>query len=85
MKLHIMSLHELTHLLDYTMPGIKSMLASWNEGNRKDKLSDFGEQFWHYDNIRCLSEAEFTKQYMNWAKEKKYHQSQDKAVAIYAI
>jgi len=85
MKLHIMSLHELTHLLDYTMPGIKSMLASWNEGNRKDKLSDFVEQFWHYDNIRCLSEAEFTKQYMNWAKEKKYHQSQDKAVAIYAL
>ena len=27
MKLHIMSLHELTHLLDYTMPGIKGMLA----------------------------------------------------------
>ena len=39
MKLHVTSLHELTHLLDYTMPGIKTMLASWNEGNRKDKLS----------------------------------------------
>ena len=80
-----MSLHELTHLLDYTMPGIKGMLASWNEGNRKDKLSDFVERFWHYDTITCLSETEFIKQYMSWAKEKKYHQSQDKAQAIYAL
>ena len=85
MKLHIMSLHELTHLLDYTMPGIKGMLASWNEGNRKDKLSDFVEHFWHYDNITCLSETEFIEQYTIWAKEKKYHQSQDKAAAIYAL
>lgn len=85
MKLHIMSLHELTHLLDYTMPGIKGMLASWNEGNRKDKLSDFAERFWHYDTITCLSETEFIKQYISWAKEKKYHQSQDKAQAIYAL
>lgn len=85
MKLHIMSLHELTHLLDYTMPGIKGMLASWNEGNRKDKLSDFVERFWHYDTITCLSETEFIKQYTFWAKEKKYHQSQDKAQAIYAL
>jgi len=85
MKLHIMSLHELTHLLDYTMPGIKGMLASWNEGNRKDKLSDFVERFWHYDRITCLSEAEFIEQYTIWAKEKKYHQSQDKAAAIYAL
>ena len=85
MKLHIMSLHELTHLLDYTMPGIKSMLASWNEGNRKDKLSDFVERFWHYDTITCLSETEFIKQYTFWAKEKKYHQSQNKAEAIYAL
>lgn len=85
MKLHIMSLHELTHLLDYTMPRIKGMLASWNEGNRKDKLSDFVERFWHYDTITCLSETEFIKQYMSWAKEKKYHQSQDKAQAIYAL
>ncbi len=85
MKLHIMSLHELTHLPDYTMPGIKRMPASWNEGNRKDKLSDFVERFWHYDNITRLSEKEFIEQYTLWAKEKKYHQSQDKATAIYAL
>jgi transposase len=85
MKLHITSLHELTHLLDYAMPGIKGMLASWNEGNRKDKLSDFIEYFWHYDKITCLSEKEFIDQYTSWAKEKKYHQSQDKAKAIYSL
>ena len=85
MKLHIMSLHELIHLLDYTMPGIKGMLASWNEGTRKDKLSDFVERFWHYDIITTYSENEFTEQYKLWAKEKKYHQSQDKAKAIYSM
>ena len=85
MKLHINSLHELTHLLDYTMPGIKGMFASWNEGNRKDKLSDFVESFWHYDKITCLDEMEFINQYINWAKEKKYHQSQAKAKAIYKL
>lgn len=85
MKLHINSLHELTHLLDYTMPEIKGMLASWNEGNRKDKLSDFVESFWHYDKITCLDGTEFINQYINWAKEKKYHQSQDKAKTIYKL
>jgi hypothetical protein len=67
------------------MPGIKGMLASWNEGNRKDKLSDFVERFWHYEKITCLYEAEFIEQYKLWAKERKYHQSQDKAKAIYAL
>ena len=85
MKLHITSLHELTHLLDYTMPGIKSMLASWNEGNRKDKLGDFIERFWHVDMITIYSEHEFIEQYQLWTKEKKYHQSQDKAKTIYSM
>ena len=85
MKLHVTSLHELTHLLDYTMPGIKTMLASWNEGNRKDKLSDFVEQFWHFDEITKYSESEFIDAYAAWAKDKKYHQSQTKAKAIYEL
>ena len=85
MKLHIISLHELTHLLDYTMPGIKRMFASWNENSRKDKLSDFVERFWHFDMITMYSEEEFIEQYQLWAKKKKYHQSQDKAKAIYSL
>lgn len=85
MKLHVTSLHELTHLLDYTMPGIKTMLASWNEGNRKDKLSDFVEQFWHFDEITKYSESEFIDAYVAWAKDKKYQQSQTKAKTIYEL
>ena len=85
MKLHIMSLHELTHLLDYTMPGIKDMLASWNEGTRKDTMSNFVEHFWHFDMTTVHSEHEFIKQYQLGAKEKKYHQRQDKAKAIYSM
>lgn len=67
------------------MPGIKTMLASWNEGNRKDKLSDFVEQFWHFDEITKYSESEFIDAYVAWAKDKKYHQSQTKAKAIYEL
>ena len=78
MKLHIDSLHELTHLLDYTMPGIKKLLGSWDENSGKDKLGDFAAEFWHYDNITKFSEEEFTEKYKIWAKEKKYHQSQRK-------
>lgn len=38
MELHIAAPQELMHILDYTMPGIKKMLKSWNEANNKDKL-----------------------------------------------
>lgn len=85
MKLHVMSLQELTHLLDYTMPGIKNILKSWNESNGKDKLGDFVEVFWHYDCITCLEKCEFIEQYKTWAKKNKYHQSQDKAEDIYKL
>lgn len=85
MKLHLLSLAELTHLLDLTMPGIKNLLASWNETNRKDKRSDFVERFWHYDVITSMSEQEFTEEYILWAKEKKYVPSQEKAKVIYTL
>ena len=85
MKLHIAALQNLTHLIDQTMPGIKGVLCSWNERNGKDKLGDFVERFWHYDVITNQSETEFVEQYKTWAKEKKYHQSQSKAIAIYTL
>lgn len=50
-ELHIAALQELTHILDYTMPGIKKMLKSWNEANNKDKLSDFVEIFFLRKNL----------------------------------
>lgn len=85
MELHVKALQELTHILDYVMPGIKKMFNSWNETNGKDKLSDFVEQFWHFDLIRSMSLEEFTEEYLVWAKEKKYHQSRSKANAVYEL
>ena len=85
MRMRIESVQELTHLLDYTMPGIKGLLKGWNEGSGKDKLSDFVEEFLHYDNITTLSEDEFTEKYLKWTKKKKYHQSQSKAYHIYSL
>lgn len=76
---------ELTHLLDYTMPGIKTLLQGWNERNGKDKLGDFAEEYWHYDNITKKSEKQFIDSYLKWAKKKGYHQNQDKAIKIYAL
>ncbi len=68
MELHVKSLQELTHLLDYVMPGIKGKLGSWNEASRKDKLSDFVEKYWHYDNITEMRKEEFIRDYCEWAK-----------------
>lgn len=85
MELHIAALQELTHILDYTMPGIKKLLKSWNEANNKDKLSDFVEMFWHFDIITAMSREEFRSAYIEWAKERKYHQSQSKAAEIYGL
>ena len=85
MELHISALLDLTHLLELTMPGIKTMFTSWKEASNRDKLGDFVERFWHFDTITCLDESEFVEEYINWAKEKKYHQNTAKAKAIYAM
>ena len=84
MKLHVTSLHELTHILDHTMPGIKKEFNSWNWGSGNDKLSDFVEHYWHYDIIRKKSERQFTESYLKWAKNKGYHSNQNKAAKIYS-
>lgn len=85
MELHIKALQELTHILDYTMPGIKKLLKSWNEANNKDKLSDFVEVFWHFDTIISMNREDFLSAYKEWAKERNYHQSQSKAAEIYEL
>lgn len=85
MRMRIESVQELTHLLDYTMPGIKTLLKGWNETNGKDKLSDFVEEYWHFDNITKKSEKQFLNSYIKWAEKKGYHQSQDKAQKIYSL
>ena len=85
MELHVKALQELTHILDYVMPGIKKMFSSWNETNDKDKLSDFVEYFWHFDLITSMSREEFIEEYLIWASEKKYHRSRSKAEAVYNL
>lgn len=76
----------LTNLLDRTMPGIKALLKSSNsEKVEKDKLADFVEEFWHFDTITSLTEEEFVLKFKKWAKKGRYHQSESKAKAIYAL
>jgi hypothetical protein len=85
MRIHVASLQELTHILDYTMPGVKKEFNSWDPENGKDKLSNFVEKYWHYDNIRKKSERQFVESYLNWAKKKGYHRNQNKAAKIYSM
>jgi transposase len=85
MQLLIRGKLSLTNLLDRTMPGIKNFLKSNNADIQKDKLCDFVEKFWHYDNITKLSNNKFTISYQKWAKVKGYHQSETKASQIYAL
>ena len=85
MRLHVESLLELTHLLDYTMPGLKKQFNTWSPATGKDKLSDFVDYYWHYDNISGKSLKQFAESYGKWAKRKGYHQSPDKAAKIYSM
>ncbi|WP_423244621.1 IS110 family transposase [Candidatus Clostridium eludens] len=85
MRMKIESVQSLTHLLDYTMPGIKGLLKGWNEVNGKDKLSDFVDEYWHFDNITKKTEEQFVNSYLKWAQKKGYQQSQDKAIKIYSL
>jgi len=74
----------LTNILDRTMPGIKNLLSSHSEEPEKNKLNDFVEEYWHYDNITKKSESQFISAYCRWAKKKGYHANEAKARAIYA-
>ena len=84
--MRIQSKLTLDNLLQRTMPGIKTLLrGKRSEEPTKDKLSDFAEEYWHYDNIKIKSEAQFIASYARWAKKKGYHQSEAKAKKIYAM
>ncbi len=50
-KMRIESKQALANMLDYTMPGIKTLLVNRSDKPEKDKLCDFVEKYWHYDNI----------------------------------
>jgi transposase len=84
-SLSVMSLNSLTSILDSVMPGIKTLLRSTNGDRRKSKLSDFVEEFWHFDIITKQSEQRFINSYSRWAKKKGYHSNERKARKIYAV
>ncbi len=77
---------QLTNLLDGVMPGIKIILQGTVPAySTKDKLCDFVEKYWHYDNIKKMSEKQFLSDYEKWAKKKGYRYNESQAIAIYQL
>lgn len=77
---------QLANILDAVMPGIKKVLTGIVPANStKDKLCDFVEHYWHYDNIKKLSEKQFVASYEKWAKKKGYRYNESQAIAIYQL
>ena len=67
---------QLANLLDGVMPGIKTILQGTVPAySTKDKLCDFVEKYWHYDNIKKMSEKQFISDYEKWTKKKGYRYS----------
>lgn len=77
---------QLANLLDGVMPGIKSVLQGTVPAySTKDKLCDFVEKYWHYDNIKKMSEKQFLSDYEKWTKRKGYRYNESQAIAIYQL
>ena len=77
---------QLANLLDGVMPGIKSILQGTVPAySTKDKLCDFVEKYWHYDNIKKMSEKQFLSDYDKWTKRKGYRYNESQAIAIYRL
>lgn len=84
-SMRIRAKQTLTNLLDRTMPGIKTQLLNRSDVPDRDKLCDFVKEYWHFDNITCMSEAGFITSYNNWAKKQGYQASTEKAKKIYTL
>lgn len=77
---------QLANILDAIMPVIKKVLTGIVPANStKDKLCDFVEHYWHYDNIKKLSEKQFVASYEKRAKKKGYRYNESQAIAIYQL
>lgn len=59
----------LTNILNRTMPGIKTQLMNRSDVPDRDKLCDFVKEYWHFDNITCITESQFITNYNNWTNE----------------
>ena len=82
LSLRIKARVNLSSILDYTMPGIQTMLK---EETNNHKMSDFAETYWHFDNITKHRENTFCNAYEAWCKKKGYQYRSDKAKAIYSL
>lgn len=71
----------LTTLLDKVMPGIKDIIADYNNGN---KLCDFVTRYYHFDHIKKMGKR-FETDYRRWAKKKgyrKYERQLEKIISL---
>lgn len=84
MELHISALQELNHIIDQTMPGIKTLFPIINNPSGKNKFADFVEKYLHYSHITSFSESDFIDDYNSWAKQSGYFPSSKKAKAVYS-
>lgn len=73
-------------ILDQTLPGLSKLITSQNPAKFvKDKLIDFSEKYWHFDNITKMSESEFIADYQEWCKKRGYLFNNSKAIAIFKL
>ncbi len=75
----------LLELLNQTMPNIEKLLSNNTKTPGKCKLNDFVKHYWHYDNIKKMSERKFATSYNCWCKKMGYQQSESKAKEIYVF
>lgn len=85
MRVHVSQIQFMDKLLDDTFPGITRLIKHDSVAFNKDKLSDFVEVFWHADCVSKHREGTFVRRYNAWAKKKGYHQSECKALEIFAL
>jgi transposase len=85
LSMRIHAKQTLTNILDRTMPGIKSQLMNRSDVPDRDKLCDFVKEYWHFDNVTCMTESEFIISYNDWAKTNGYRVSAEKAKIIYIM
>jgi transposase len=84
-SMRIQAKQTLTNLLDRTMPGIKTQILNRSDVPDRDKLCDFVKEYWHFDNVTCMTEDGFITSYNNWAKKKGYQACTEKAKKIYSL
>ncbi len=73
-------------IIEQTLPGLSKSITSKNPSHFvKDKLIDFSEKYWHFDNIAKMSESEFISDYQLWCKKEGYSFTNSKAIAIFEL